>query len=59
MAEEFRLLYVAITRAKSLLWMSAAKLAPFNWNKPENLQSQKPCPVLSALKFEFSQSVIN
>ncbi|MCL2923656.1 MAG: ATP-dependent helicase [Trichodesmium sp. MAG_R04] len=59
MAEEFRLLYVAITRAKSLLWMSAAKLAPFNWNKPENLQSQKPCPVLSALKFEFPQSVIN
>ncbi|MCL2930769.1 MAG: ATP-dependent helicase [Trichodesmium sp. MAG_R03] len=59
MAEEFRLLYVAMTRAKSLLWMSAAKLAPFTWNKSENLQSQKPCPVLSALKFEFPQSVIN
>ena len=53
MAEEFRLLYVAMTRAKKLLWMSAAKLAPFTWNKPENLQSQKPCPVLSALKDEF------
>ncbi len=53
MAEEFRLLYVAMTRAKKLLWMSAAKLAPFTWNKPENLQSQKPSPVLSALKAEF------
>ncbi len=53
MAEEFRLLYVAMTRAKKLLWMSAAKLAPFTWNKPENLQAQKPCPVLSALKDEF------
>ena len=53
MAEEFRLLYVAMTRAKKFLWMSAAKLAPFTWNKPENLQAQKPCPVLSALKDEF------
>ncbi|WP_293134355.1 ATP-dependent helicase [Okeania sp. SIO3I5] len=53
MAEEFRLLYVAMTRAKRLLWMSAAKLAPFTWNKPENLQAQKPSPVLSALKDEF------
>ncbi|OZH52546.1 hypothetical protein AFK68_23680 [Hydrocoleum sp. CS-953] len=53
MAEEFRLLYVAMTRAKKLLWMSAAKLAPFTWNKPENLQAQKPSPVLSALRDEF------
>ena len=35
-AEEFRLLYVAMTRAKKLLWMSAAKQAPFTWSKPEN-----------------------
>ncbi|MGD1704996.1 ATP-dependent helicase [Dapis sp. BLCC M229] len=57
MGEEFRLLYVAMTRAKKLLWMSAAKLAPFTWNKPENLQSQKPCPVLPVLKAEFPESV--
>lgn len=57
-AEEFRLLYVAMTRAKRLLWMSAAKLAPFNWNKAENLQEQKPCPVLPVLKAEFPGSVI-
>ncbi|NEP06843.1 MAG: ATP-dependent helicase, partial [Okeania sp. SIO4D6] len=55
-AEEFRLLYVAMTRAKRLLWMSAAKLAPFTWNKPDNLQEQKPCPVLPVLKAEFPDS---
>ncbi|MEL6939949.1 MAG: ATP-dependent helicase [Cyanobacteria bacterium J06598_1] len=48
-AEEFRLLYVAMTRAKKLLWMSAAKQAPFTWSKPENLQEAEMTPVLSAL----------
>lgn len=57
-AEEFRLLYVAMTRAKRLLWMSAAKSAPFTWSKPENLQEQPPCPVLPALKSQFPQSVV-
>ncbi|MGB3533027.1 MAG: ATP-dependent helicase [Microcoleaceae cyanobacterium] len=52
-AEEYRLLYVAMTRAKRLLWMSAARLAPFNWNKPENLQERPPCPVMPALKRKF------
>ncbi len=59
-AEEFRLLYVAMTRAKRLLWMSAAHKGPFRWNlfRPEaggNLQVKKPCPVLTALQNEFSQ----
>jgi len=48
-AEEYRLLYVAMTRAKRLLWMSAAENAPFTWSKPQGLQSQKPCPVITAL----------
>ncbi|MEM1254373.1 MAG: ATP-dependent helicase [Cyanobacteria bacterium P01_H01_bin.21] len=48
-AEEFRLLYVAMTRAKRLLWMSAAKQAPFTWSNPDNLQDGDPCPVLPAL----------
>ncbi|NEP45505.1 MAG: DNA helicase UvrD, partial [Okeania sp. SIO2H7] len=52
-AEEFRLLYVAMTRAKRLLWMSAAQMGPFSWNKPENLQVVKPCPVLPALRERF------
>jgi DNA helicase-2/ATP-dependent DNA helicase PcrA len=48
-AEEYRLLYVAMTRAKRLLWMSAAKQAPFTWSKPENLQGANPCPVVREL----------
>ena len=53
-AEEYRLLYVAMTRAKRLLWMSAAQLGPFRWSvfRPDqanSLQKKKPCPVLPAL----------
>ena len=53
-AEEYRLLYVAMTRAKRLLWMSAAQLGPFRWSvfRPDNansLQQKKPCPILPAL----------
>ncbi len=48
-AEEFRLLYVAMTRAKNLLWISAAKQAPFTWSKPDNLQDAEMSPVITAL----------
>ena len=53
-AEEYRLLYVAMTRAKRLLWMSAEELGPFRWSvfrsdQPASLQQKKPCPVLPAL----------
>ncbi|HEY9653020.1 MAG TPA: ATP-dependent helicase [Coleofasciculaceae cyanobacterium] len=63
-AEEFRLLYVAMTRAKRLLWMSAAKMGPFRWNtftglSSDNLQTKKPCPVLPILKSRFPQSVVS
>ncbi|MBW4610108.1 MAG: ATP-dependent helicase [Hassallia sp. WJT32-NPBG1] len=57
-AEEYRLLYVAMTRAKRLLWMSAAKLAPFTWSKPDNLQQQPACPVFPALKQQFPGCVM-
>ncbi|WP_424094237.1 ATP-dependent helicase [Moorena producens] len=61
-AEEFRLLYVAMTRAKRLLWMAAADLGPFRWNtfsgKGDNLQQKKPCPVLPALKAHFPNSLM-
>nr|MDZ8014245.1 ATP-dependent helicase [Nostoc sp. ZfuVER08] len=57
-SEEYRLLYVAMTRAKLLLWMSAAQKAPFTWSKPENLQEQAPCPVFPALKRQFPQCVV-
>jgi DNA helicase II / ATP-dependent DNA helicase PcrA len=55
-AEEFRLLYVAMTRAKRLLWMSAARKAPFTWSKPDNLEERAICPVLLALRKQFPQS---
>ena len=53
-AEEYRLLYVAMTRAKRLLWMSSAELGPFRWSvfrsdQPNSLQQKKPCPVLPPL----------
>ncbi|WP_414621514.1 ATP-dependent helicase [Calothrix sp. CCY 0018] len=58
LAEEYRLLYVAMTRAKRLLWISAAKKAPFTWSKPDNLQEQPACPVFNALKREFTECVV-
>jgi DNA helicase-2/ATP-dependent DNA helicase PcrA len=48
-AEEYRLLYVAMTRAKRLLWMSAAQSSPFTWSKPDNLSELPPCPALGVL----------
>ena len=58
-SEEYRLLYVAMTRAKRLVWMSAAQKAPFTWSKPDNLQEQAPCPVFPALKRQFPECVAN
>ncbi len=48
-AEEYRLLYVAMTRAKKLLWMSAARQAPFTWSNPDNLQDAEASPVFVAI----------
>ena len=48
-AEEYRLLYVAMTRAKRLLWMSAARQAPFTWSNPSNLQDAEASPVFVAI----------
>jgi DNA helicase-2/ATP-dependent DNA helicase PcrA len=50
-AEELRLMYVAMTRAKRLLWMSAAQQAPFHWGSYEwkrgdRLSPQVPAPFL-------------
>jgi DNA helicase-2/ATP-dependent DNA helicase PcrA len=58
MAEEFRLLYVAMTRAKRLLWLSAAQKAPFSWSKPDNLENRLPCPVIPALMQQFPAAVV-
>ncbi|MBE9223022.1 ATP-dependent helicase [Cyanobacterium stanieri LEGE 03274] len=53
--EEYRLLYVAMTRAKRLLWMSAEKKAPFRWsffqdnNDINSLSNSSPCFVFNHL----------
>ncbi|MDJ0659192.1 MAG: ATP-dependent helicase [Crocosphaera sp.] len=62
-AEEYRLLYVAMTRAKRLLWMSAAKEGPFRWSifKADgtiNLQQKTPCPIFPILMEQFPNSVM-
>jgi DNA helicase-2/ATP-dependent DNA helicase PcrA len=63
-AEEYRLLYVAMTRAKRLLWMSAAQKAPFRWNTfrsegTGNLQFKEACPVIALLSQQFPQNVVS
>jgi DNA helicase II / ATP-dependent DNA helicase PcrA len=60
--EDLRLLYVAITRAKKLLWLAAEKEAPFlwnrfNWQQNDRLQESKPSPLFTALCKQFPQLV--
>ncbi len=59
-AEEYRLLYVAMTRAKRLLWLSAAQQGPFRWStlswqKADNFQNKTPSPAIMALRKQFSR----
>ncbi|MCY7334284.1 MAG: ATP-dependent helicase [Pseudanabaena sp. CAN_BIN31] len=57
-AEEFRLLYVGMTRAKRLLWLSAAQSAPFSWNTLENRTENAPiCPAIIELAKKFPEFV--
>jgi DNA helicase II / ATP-dependent DNA helicase PcrA len=60
--EDLRLLYVAITRAKKLLWLAAEKEAPFlwnrfNWQQGDRLQESKPSPLFTALCLQFPHLV--
>jgi DNA helicase II / ATP-dependent DNA helicase PcrA len=60
--EDLRLLYVAMTRAKKLLWLAAEKEAPFlwnrfNWQQGDRLQESKPSPLFTALCKQFPQLV--
>lgn len=63
-AEAYRLLYVAMTRAKRLLWMSAAMNGPFswgsfNWHQSYKLDPKKPSPGLDALRKKFPECQIS
>jgi DNA helicase II / ATP-dependent DNA helicase PcrA len=60
--EDLRLLYVAMTRAKKLLWIAAEREAPFLWNRfnwqlKDKLQAAKPSPLFTALCKQFPQLV--
>lgn len=60
-AEEYRLIYVAITRAKNLLWMSAAQKGPSYWRNIKEkvfLQNKAPCLIFSALMNKFPHFVV-
>jgi DNA helicase II / ATP-dependent DNA helicase PcrA len=62
--EDLRLLYVAITRAKKLLWLAAEYEAPFlwnrfNWQQGDRLQDSKPSPLFTALCKQFPRLVKN
>ena len=55
-SEEFRLLYVGMTRAKKLLWLSAAQSAPFSWNTLENrTENAAVCPAITDLVRKFPE----
>jgi DNA helicase II / ATP-dependent DNA helicase PcrA len=55
-AESLRLLYVAMTRAKKLLWMAAEREAPFSWssfdhtNTRSKLSPKHPSPAILELE---------
>lgn len=62
-AEEYRLLYVALTRAKRLLWLAAERQGPFRWSKVGgdrsfSLQAKTPCPAFDALARKFPQHLV-
>jgi DNA helicase II / ATP-dependent DNA helicase PcrA len=57
-AEEYRLLYVAMTRAKRLLWMSAEQKGPFSWSSPQTFEPRSPCPLFPALRQKFPASIV-
>ncbi len=48
-AEEFRLLYVGMTRAKRLLYLSTCSTVPFSWNNLDSKTEVLPCPAIAAL----------
>jgi DNA helicase-2/ATP-dependent DNA helicase PcrA len=56
--EEFRLLYMGMTRPKRLLHISASITAPFTWNNLDSKNKFAPCPAIAALALQFPQSII-
>ena len=45
-----------MTRAKKLLWLSAAQSAPFSWNTLENrTENAAICPAITDLARKFTE----
>jgi DNA helicase-2/ATP-dependent DNA helicase PcrA len=57
-AEEYRLFYVAMTRAKRLLWMAAEQQGPFSWSNPDNIERKLTCPGFTALQQAFPEAMV-
>jgi DNA helicase II / ATP-dependent DNA helicase PcrA len=57
--EEFRLLYMGMTRPKRLLHISASITAPFTWSNLDSKNKFPPCPAIAALALQFPKSVIS
>ena len=55
-SEEYRLLYVAMTRAKRLLWMAAEQESPLSWNTPDRRKDAEPTPIVPVLQQHFQRS---
>lgn len=59
--EEYRLFYVALSRAKKLLWLAACQLGPFRWSQvqgeldPLSFQQKIPAQVLEAIAFALDR----
>ncbi len=58
-SEEYRLLYVAMTRAKRLLWMAAEQEAPLSWNTPDRRKEADPTPIVPVLQQHFQRSTLS
>jgi DNA helicase-2/ATP-dependent DNA helicase PcrA len=50
---------MGMTRAKRLLWLSAAQSAPFSWNNRDNLiDGVDVCPAIAPLVERFPDAVV-
>jgi DNA helicase II / ATP-dependent DNA helicase PcrA len=58
-SEEWRLLYVGMTRAKRLLWLSSCDRLPYSWNNlNQQMDRAAPCPMLGELVRRFPEAVV-
>jgi DNA helicase-2/ATP-dependent DNA helicase PcrA len=53
LAEEYRLFYVALTRAKRFLWLATEADGPFSWSDPDRTRSQEPSPAFLELAHAY------